>query len=418
MNWVPDPTALRAAAAVAALILVYIMRGWAVAIHRAGGTAAPDAVERARVRGARLAAMDRRRGKPVRAEAGTLTEEEGLKVISDGKEARRPTATHRFVADDGRARLTLPTVARRRRVGANGAFQPLSRPVRPRATAKVPPPERFAPKPAAPKRAEHHVAHGGPGIHQATNGGANRPGTNGRFEAQRPSSGVDLFCLPVNRQSSEATARTPNDSLIPSSAHVVSNTPPGKDQKGRRFAEAMVVREGLTSFLHIPFLPHSLHATHLLKRLAKEFLPIIERRGYLVFSVSEMCCCSDAMKVAMGEDRNPKRIKVVTTGGSEDMCGGYNRTIPLKGGSMHLIHLRLRDRYNHYNFRDYHAIAHTMAHELAHCEHPNHGPAFQALMEEIKQEHAASLQTVHQDSDAVEQFGFDIYGYSVSRSKF
>lgn len=51
--------------------------------------------------------------------------------------------------------------------------------------------------------------------------------------------------------------------------------------------EATVHKDGMTHFLHVPYLPSADHSSFLLKRLAKEFLPIIKRRGYNVLLVSE-----------------------------------------------------------------------------------------------------------------------------------
>ena len=190
--------------------------------------------------------------------------------------------------------------------------------------------------------------------------------------------------------------------------------------------EATVTKNGMTRFLHVPHLPNSEHTSFLLKRLAKEFAPIIQRRNYSVLWVSEMCCCSDGVKVGQqqgDEHQSVKRIKVQTASGSEDLCGGYNRTWRLgkdQNQTMHSIHIRLRDRINHYKFKNYHQISTTMAHELAHCVHQNHSPAFYKLMEEIKQEHQALVLSgdVHQNETAEQQFGFDIYRSSSVTSRF
>ena len=134
-----------------------------------------------------------------------------------------------------------------------------------------------------------------------------------------------------------------------------------------------------------------------------------------------MCCCTDATKAARGEERNTKRIKTHTASGSEDQCGGYNRTIPLgRGRTFHQIYIRLRDRMNHYKFKDYTNLAKTMAHELAHCVHQNHGPGFHELMREIQQEHQELYLSgvYNRNESAEEQFGFDIYGSSTSRTRF
>ena len=69
---------------------------------------------------------------------------------------------------------------------------------------------------------------------------------------------------------------------------------------------------------------------------------------------------------------------------------------------------------------NYQQVATTMCHELAHCIHQNHGPAFWKLMKELQQEHQQWTQSgaATRNTSAEEQFGFDIYGAATSRTKF
>ena len=184
--------------------------------------------------------------------------------------------------------------------------------------------------------------------------------------------------------------------------------------------DALVHQDGLTRHFHIPYLPNADHSAFLLKRLAREFKPIIQKRKYNVLMVAELCCCSDGGRAARGEQRNTKRIKVQTTSGSEDQCGGYNRTHRIHPGTVHSIFLRLRDRTNHYKFYPYHQVVKTMCHELAHCVHQNHSPAFWKLMKELQQEHKHLISSgaVKQNMNTEEQFGFDIYGAYNSSTRF
>jgi len=283
---------------------------------------------------------------------------------------------------------------------------------------KLPEPERFAPRlapahiPAELKEVELQDNTKPPA--------ADREGTDDR-QAAVANTGIrtdPTSDIPFCQSASQIGATTSSASLGASQESSVSSN--GLTMANK---EAIVTRDGITTFFHIPDLASSEYATFVMQRLAREFLPIIKRRGYLVFSVSELCCCSDGTKAALGQVRNKKRIKAVLAGGvTEDQCGGYNSTIQFRDDkTMHLIYVRLRDRVNHYKFRSYEKdIVTTMAHELAHCVHQNHSPAFYQLMNEIKKEHADLMASgvVHQDSSAEEQFGFDIYGQSVTRLRY
>jgi len=54
----------------------------------------------------------------------------------------------------------------------------------------------------------------------------------------------------------------------------------------------------------------------------------------------------------------------------------------------HTIHLRLRLAQNHQFLFDYHQVAESMAHEMAHCVYRHHKASFYQLMDEILIEHA------------------------------
>ena len=134
----------------------------------------------------------------------------------------------------------------------------------------------------------------------------------------------------------------------------------------------------------IPNLSQSDACQRILHRIHDEFGPIIQRRGYHVTSISEMCCCGD------GLDHRPGNSKKCRKMGAN--VWGYNQTTFFRGGTrrktLHAIHLRLRHAQNHNMLHAWEDIAGTMAHELAHCEHQNHNQAFYKLMEEILEEHA------------------------------
>jgi len=125
-----------------------------------------------------------------------------------------------------------------------------------------------------------------------------------------------------------------------------------------------------------------------LERILTEFSPIIQRRGYRIKSISEFCCCGDGLDEIPG---NRKRRK------QGDTIWGYNQstTWVRKGPttnvrtSIHTIHLRLRKpKFHTTQLLPWEFVAGTMAHELSHCIHQNHSPAFYKLMEEILDEHA------------------------------
>jgi DNA-dependent metalloprotease WSS1 len=133
---------------------------------------------------------------------------------------------------------------------------------------------------------------------------------------------------------------------------------------------------------HMPSLSQADHAASLLQRIHREFFPIVQRRGYSVLSVSEMCCCGDGLDAAAGgrKKRRPQPHNIL----------GYNQT-RFGRTNTHTIHLRLRQPTNHRVFYDYDDIAGTMSHELAHCEVSPHSAKFYRLMDEIQEQHAVFM---------------------------
>ena len=77
------------------------------------------------------------------------------------------------------------------------------------------------------------------------------------------------------------------------------------------------------------------------------------------------------------------------------------------------IFIRLRQPNNHERFRRFQEIDYAMCHELAHCEHQDHGIEFHRLMGEIQKEHSEVVQSAgevhHPFENVEEQFGFNIY---------
>lgn len=133
--------------------------------------------------------------------------------------------------------------------------------------------------------------------------------------------------------------------------------------------------------LHIPGLEDADVAQRLMNRIHNEFYPIIQRRGYNVLSISEMCCCGDGL-----DQKRKRKGRIMGPN-----VHGYNQTHVRGGQKVHSIHLRLRDARNHNVLFDYEHVAGTMAHELAHCVHGNHSAAFYKLMDEIVEQHAVFI---------------------------
>jgi hypothetical protein len=147
---------------------------------------------------------------------------------------------------------------------------------------------------------------------------------------------------------------------------------------------------------HIPNLPMANVCESTLQRILREFDPIIQKRGYKVLSISELCCCGDGLDHAAAAQppRRGRRKKAVLRKQSNNVWG-YNQTRFLRGrgNTSHTIHLRLRNPTTpnkHTRLLDWQDVAGTMAHELSHCVHQNHSKAFYALMEELLEEHATN----------------------------
>ena len=106
---------------------------------------------------------------------------------------------------------------------------------------------------------------------------------------------------------------------------------------------------------HIEGLPNDKAAAAILRRIHSEFHTIIERRGWNVTSITEMCCCGDGIGCL-------KKRKTKTKVMPNNVLG-YNRTSTSHRGKIHDIHLRLRHPGSH-DIVDYESIAATMCHEL------------------------------------------------------
>jgi len=131
---------------------------------------------------------------------------------------------------------------------------------------------------------------------------------------------------------------------------------------------------------HIPHLPQSDVASNLLKKLEKEFLPIVQRRGYLITSLSELCCCVDSQHYRNSTKTNAKSNKKISNN-----ILGYNQTV-FTNPKTHSIHIRLRYPNSH-TFYEYYELVGTMCHELAHCEHMKHDDMFYKLMDDIQDQY-------------------------------
>ena len=137
---------------------------------------------------------------------------------------------------------------------------------------------------------------------------------------------------------------------------------------------------GKIAVSHIPSLPQHEEAAAILKRIHSEFHTLIERRGWTVTSITEMCCCGDGIDCL-------KKRKTKTM---PDNVLGYNRSSYGRGKTVHDIHLRLRHPRTH-ALVDYESIAATMCHELAHCVRGPHDAKFYKAMEEIEEQYAVFL---------------------------
>eukprot|EP00977_Amphora_coffeiformis_P019593 scaffold7349_cov173-Amphora_coffeaeformis.AAC.74 len=143
---------------------------------------------------------------------------------------------------------------------------------------------------------------------------------------------------------------------------------------------------GLHEIYHIPTLPGADQARQMLERVVNEFRPIAKRRGYVILSVSELCCCNDGLDFRDKNGKKPRKLSKVSAN-----VLGYNRTMSRNGEKTHTIHLRLRHAQNHNRFFPYEDVAGTLAHELSHCEHGPHNEHFYKLMDSILDEHASLM---------------------------
>ena len=137
---------------------------------------------------------------------------------------------------------------------------------------------------------------------------------------------------------------------------------------------------------HIPNLPNSDKALTLLKRIHDEFSTIALKHGWKINAVTEMCCCGDGiqhLQSSNGKKRNCFSKKKQTT--MPENVWGYNQSTSRGYGCS--IHLRLRMPKSHDEFIPYDSIAHTMAHEMAHCVYQSHSANFYELMEDIIRQH-------------------------------
>ena len=138
---------------------------------------------------------------------------------------------------------------------------------------------------------------------------------------------------------------------------------------------------------HVSSLPHCNEAGEILRRIHSEFQILIQKRGYNVTSVTELCCCGDGVEHV--PDCNSKRTRrsVGRKRTMPDNVLGYNLTT---GHRRHRIHLRLRYPHTH-TLYPYDDIAGTMYHELAHCKRAPHDAQFYQIMDEIMEQHAIYL---------------------------
>jgi len=165
-----------------------------------------------------------------------------------------------------------------------------------------------------------------------------------------------------------ATFRTLND--------ITNNSPDG----GIRENDAASSNNSKIAVQHIPSLPNDKEAAAILRRIHSEFHVIIDRRGWNISSITEMCCCGDGVDCL-----KKRKTKVMPNN-----VLGYNRTSFSRRGNIHDIHLRLRHPGTH-ALLDYESVAGTMCHELAHCVRGPHDAKFYKAMEEIEEQYAVYL---------------------------
>ena len=142
---------------------------------------------------------------------------------------------------------------------------------------------------------------------------------------------------------------------------------------------------------HIPNLDNEASAAAILQRVHSEFGTLINKRGWNIKSITEMCCCGDGLDhccTSTSRKRTPLKIM-------PNNVLGYNRSSFIKysntnKSSSHDIHLRLRHPTTHILY-DYESIASTMCHELAHCVRGPHDVQFYKAMDEIEEQYQIYL---------------------------
>jgi len=135
---------------------------------------------------------------------------------------------------------------------------------------------------------------------------------------------------------------------------------------------------------HIPNLVNNEKCAEMLERLRAEFGPIVERRGWRVLTLTEMCCCGDGDAHFPSGGNNKKRRGRGRIMGHN--VGGYNMARGDARTSLG-IHIRLRRPKSH-TLIPYEEVRDVMAHELAHIRHGPHSAEFYELMQEIVMQHA------------------------------
>lgn len=145
---------------------------------------------------------------------------------------------------------------------------------------------------------------------------------------------------------------------------------------------------------HIPNLPDASKAHELLKQIHSEFSTIASKRGWNIFSLTEMCCCGDGCDHLNGSTtktpslsqtkfhKRRRKSRIMSNN-----VWGYNLST---SRNRFAIHLRLRMPQSH-DFISYDSLARTMAHEMAHCVHGKHSADFYDLMEDIIRQHKIFL---------------------------
>lgn len=183
-----------------------------------------------------------------------------------------------------------------------------------------------------------------------------------------------------------------------------NHSPTAEDRALILANKALVHTDGETEFWIMPELPFYEEAGRMLARIAREFQPIIRRRGYRIQSVSEFYhengrgTAGDGLDYSLGGSTRVLHSGDRIQGHETDTALGYNHLLrpasnttgPFRVEADHTIHLRFREAHYQESFRPYADMVSTMAHELAHCVHRNHSDEFWALTNEILEEYRSS----------------------------